>query len=1785
MRLNSSLGRRNKGFIPSSLLASHRKLRPRRNQSYKYPQLYQYNNVKFRLYNAIQQTWAKQIDKIPILLTEEDIKNWLTFRTDKLKFNQLYIWHATKFDWIPLWANENEFILPDHNSIQYDKVNYTQFTKANWITQNSVSPEAIKKLMNKFDIPSYTIDQMQPVINSVIQDGQVAASGQPYFINFYDQSDNQIRFYNHHRRGWNSNKWFDNRDNRYNFQFIKEFRQVFNFSNNPSNASQVKSIREAMENAPNGTYMYQEKGTYIPYRINQGHVTFNRGDAIEVKQIRNGLSQNRCINTNTYNKLNFRQYQLLYEIRHSIFIDSKDGTYRMEFLLNYSRTIPKGDWFNASFDKLFHNQNDLCTFMLLDQSGIYGVPIGINKYSKSVILNDNTWYTWSEFKVKFNKNEIERYQNLDFKGNETLLNNEYINNNYKPPCQQIAMVDIDKLSKSNILSHFIGQFVLLDFGYDSYLPIYIYSPTLIRSNQHIIVLSDIKKYIEHVPTALIHKDHINNTQNYVTITTTSCALMNNWKSYAVNQRPNLDIIPISNINGQLTEQEASIVNNAMDNAINHISDRQQFRANGNSRSANNSPIIQPQQPNENGNNIQIIPLLNVSQLPINKPKPVEAYNHVDVDEMMLLLPSDRLKILFNKIYIRIQPYCPGDRDEVTTCIMNLDHEQIVGALNNEDLLFSIIQEIIPLFKEMKKKNRNIQSSTSIWDSRIRDFDTGVLKMVNQSCIVKEVNQIKDSFRKRSYLKGIIAGHIRRIDFSRVNQLMKYIQGYSNEDLIKLGSNVKLLIDAIMTAQNQLHQETRISCLEILKDIIKNNVNNQFGMNQNQSQNDSNIPQVNDSQSNASQPQQSQPQPQPQPQSQSQSQSQIQNQSQHLLYPPNGINGIDGGENKDDKKEDSMMGSQQPSQLNNNFNANLRKLNSNKHNNDSDGDSNASHRLVELTKEMEGKLLQSWHDFDYSHLRTFQYENPCFSTKTELYDNSAQTTTEMDSDPQFNLKDMVIHVAQHAKNDPNDFIRLRFSSSSIEKKNGNVDFMLKLGAFIKETGGIWEFVHKIDIVQINYRKNDFDYAMENDQRQYDADIREWEILHKKVGKNWNRPDHPGPQPTFKNPNELSLCDKIIDRSNSTYHISTDDGESKPIRRGIIQWDSNVQFQNCVDFYFLNTAAFAQQDDWEERMKTQFYDWQRQRQNMVINEDGVVMAKDTIFEIFKPTNNCTIRINIPMSELDDCGNPVKLHKQVKKILKYHNYMEKRKNGKNIFPIDCIKTITRSKKSKDIVDKVINRWENWKFNNRNRYNKMSQETKLLIQEKRVLEQIFSNNIYIEFNKWVDNIPKEIDYALDKWMVELVSSKDSILEKRLRALKQCDSCGDIKCRKNRCRNFKKTVNMLALKYNVNKETAKKWMGRFCDNCGQTGGHRGKCERYCKFCGSTTHNSQVSPLCPYWNGWAILTLLYNDNYVRNLIVRNDYKKNTTRLDTYWIIDISLEIEKTDNNSNVYDKIVRQVEIMKYLCDICDFNCVEGENVRLIDKLHDAWMDETQTQIQNDNNNENENVNQNENENKNENKNENENKDDNDNVELGIMVDENQENGKSKNKPRYRKRGKRKQDKEKNMGNGECFNCETNIDYIKRYKQCKCSYIYCSKCWDEVFMEDDEIECYGCQGVTNGQMNIIVNSKALEQSDVESDIDWENEVIVSDDEKNDSEEDDVNIQTSNDNNNNNNNNNNNGNNNNHNLDYSQVKYEVNRRNKFNKNKFRKSKQNNNFSKNARNRKFKIIKNKNKNKKS
>ena len=70
---------------------------------------YKQQNRTFQLYNESQKTWANQIDTQPILLTAQDVQKWITFKTEKLQQHKLYLWHATQFDWIPLWTQENEF--------------------------------------------------------------------------------------------------------------------------------------------------------------------------------------------------------------------------------------------------------------------------------------------------------------------------------------------------------------------------------------------------------------------------------------------------------------------------------------------------------------------------------------------------------------------------------------------------------------------------------------------------------------------------------------------------------------------------------------------------------------------------------------------------------------------------------------------------------------------------------------------------------------------------------------------------------------------------------------------------------------------------------------------------------------------------------------------------------------------------------------------------------------------------------------------------------------------------------------------------------------------------------------------------------------------------------------------------------------------------------------------------------------------------------------------------------------------------------------------------------------------------------------------------------------------------------------------------------------------------------------------------------------------------------------------------------------------------------------------
>ena len=107
------------------------------------------------------------------------------------------------------------------------------------------------------------------------------------------------------------------------------------------------------------------------------------------------------------------------------------------------------------------------------------------------------------------------------------------------------------------------------------------------------------------------------------------------------------------------------------------------------------------------------------------------------------------------------------------------------------------------------------------------------------------------------------------------------------------------------------------------------------------------------------------------------------------------------------------------------------------------------------------------------------------------------------------------MAKRTYNDPNDYIRLRFSGQTISKTDDSVKFRQKFGIFKYQTGGIYSFVTQKDFVSQRFRLDDFTYAQQNDQRLFDRELKQWNIKHNQAGRNYDHPRHPGMPPQVLN----------------------------------------------------------------------------------------------------------------------------------------------------------------------------------------------------------------------------------------------------------------------------------------------------------------------------------------------------------------------------------------------------------------------------------------------------------------------------------------------------------------------------------------------------------------------------------------------------------------------------------------------------------------------------------------------
>ena len=224
------------------------------------------------------------------------------------------------------------------------------------------------------------------------------------------------------------------------------YHGTINQCERPNNNKQYKNIREAVENVDEGTYIYQEGDYYIPFEKFREKIWFNATSRVKIVDIKTKLEEN-VWTSNTKNYLAKEQYNNIYSMASSMFIDPRSSTYRDEFLINNILTIPKYFWERINtFDEMFHASRAHYTYMFLDDSGKNCIPLGIVRDERKIILNDRTKLTWKDFKAEMARDNLIKYQNLDFQGLEYKLSQNILDKHYEPPAQQIARIHKDPCS-------------------------------------------------------------------------------------------------------------------------------------------------------------------------------------------------------------------------------------------------------------------------------------------------------------------------------------------------------------------------------------------------------------------------------------------------------------------------------------------------------------------------------------------------------------------------------------------------------------------------------------------------------------------------------------------------------------------------------------------------------------------------------------------------------------------------------------------------------------------------------------------------------------------------------------------------------------------------------------------------------------------------------------------------------------------------------------------------------------------------------------------------------------------------------------------------------------------------------------------------------------------------------------------------------------------------------------------------------------------------------------------
>ena len=643
------------------------------------------------------------------------------------------------------------------------------------------------------------------------------------------------------------------------------------------------------------------------------------------------------------------EFNICQRNRNQLFVDLTLMKYRIEFIINCAGSIKYEDWSQAkSLDQFAPHVQIADTLFLLTQDGYHGFPIVVSPYeNEDILLNNGNNISLRQMQQDYKNKKIPTGIALDFNGIETLINKTGLHEQFDPITQQLAK--LSNIKSLNMQGFLAGQYVLLDFNSSWLLLIYVLNNLYIRTQRRIVHVQDLQMYHDsfYQNGEFINKNYIQLEYNYIQLSSQedSDEKDNNNKNKN-NNNGSFNLPGLNNKQGNnqthtqalTTHHQAQAIQSAIANANNKVSDKQQFSK-------------QNEQQQQQKQQDKTVP-----------PLPHHQQQRVDPQVVWEMNVIERKNFLLEKLHARVSLYDA----KITDCVPHLleyDLSYLIAALNDDTDTY-IINLVSKLHEQLKyrrtwtlEQKRDFPfwyNPKNLTEAQRKDSSKNEIENDETDLAVElslDLEVIPTEFAKKAFLGTKLYPILSKNYPNQAHKLYTNCMKFEINHIQNAICDVKKLDELVTKAQL----------------IIQYQENNDY-----KSEMNMNVEMADEKKKD------------------------VQNKSDEES------NNEDGQE--DDIEIDITVNSNKNGNENENENGNEWKDNYDREKYANFDPSNFEKDKVEeqlynpnmssyeneKMREMSFKMLDSWNDRIYSHLRTFRNYQPTFSNKDKLYDHSTRT---------------------------------------------------------------------------------------------------------------------------------------------------------------------------------------------------------------------------------------------------------------------------------------------------------------------------------------------------------------------------------------------------------------------------------------------------------------------------------------------------------------------------------------------------------------------------------------------------------------------------------------------------------------------------------------------------------------------------------------------------------------------------------------------------------------------------